>query len=120
MSEIKSYMQEYIEVNKEIAELNKQRKVLLERKRDVSIKINEYLMANDMPGIRDKDTVFYLQETSVRQRLNKKEKLEKGMRFLEAQGVRDPKSVLEKLAEEMKGVENKSSKLKIKEFRFDF
>lgn len=112
-----SMMQELVrlkQIDDEIKRINGSLKMLRQQKKDAETRIQYWLEENGHPGVKFGNIIIETKDASKRERLNKDEKMNRGMLVLEQAGVSDPKYVLSEVLESMKGEKITTKKVKVK------
>jgi cation transport regulator ChaC len=115
MSEIRATLEELKSISQEVYNLNKKLKEYRLRKKELEVKVVEYLETNDKPGLRLDNIVFLATEKNTRSRKKKTEVVKDTVEILKRHGVQgDINEVIEELEESRKGIASTVPVLKMK------
>ena len=96
-------LKELNEIEKEIFKLNMDMKMLRFKRGEIKENISNYLKEADQPGVKYGDIIVLSKESTQTKKLKKKEKEEKGIRYLESINVNNPKEAFFTLMDNLKG-----------------
>lgn len=98
-------MQEFQGLERELKSLNERRKNIRKKLEEVKGRIDEYLRAKNVPGVKDKNMnlAVRLEEKEARAPKKNRDRDVDAMEILERYGVQDPDRVLREILEARKG-----------------
>lgn len=112
MSEIKFYINEIQEIQKELKRISEKTKSLRQRKNTMESKVQEYLVERNMTSIRCGNSVVKIDNVNHRQRKIKKEKEKDIKNTLQAAGIYN-KDLVTKIIQQTSGNLEQKNKIKI-------
>ena len=112
---VKSDINELKKVNAELARLNEQAKPLRQRKKELEANVLQYMQSSKNKGIQLPDVEVVTVDKVVHEKLGKNEKEYTAVQLLEQSGVNNARKVYQDLQSIVKGKENITQKLKLKE-----
>ena len=112
MTEIKYYVDETKEIDKEIKRINEHLKSLKKRKKDIENKIQTYLINRNINGMRCGNSVVKINQTNQRKRKMNKEKENDIKTTLNEAGIYN-NVLINKIISQTKGEIRQQTKLKI-------
>lgn len=114
MTSIQSYVNELKNLNIELKRVNKTAFDIRKKIKEAEKNIIEYLREKEQPGVKYQDMAIIIENKTKRTTKKKKDIEEDSIRVLEEHGIRNAKSVLDKILEARKGEEIENKKIKIK------
>lgn len=117
MNDIRQDLKELSNIIEESKRLMEELKTLRDRKKELEMRLIEYLQNTDEVGLKYESFIFIPKDKKIRKKLKKKERDEAAVRVLGDYGVEQAKEAYEKLMDAMKGEEEVIASLKISEQR---
>lgn len=110
-------LNELKELKAEIKQVTAHLKSLRQQAREAQDRINDYLDAKDLPGVKHQGKAYVRQEGTKRLPKKKADREADSIRVLEEAGVRDPERLLADLLEARRGDAQPVHKLKIEKLK---
>lgn len=114
---IKGYVDELNAIKQELKVLNMRRKKLLEKEKELSEKIQDFLRSRNQQGVKYQGQALLIEEKETRKPAKPKERTENEIAILQKYGISDAEALLAELREASKGETKVSTKLKIKSYK---
>lgn len=114
---IQADVKELQNIDNEIKRLQKQVKVLKNRKIIIETNIKSYLDEKDQPGVKYQDIAIIIDNRKGRMRVNDKEKKERITDILTSNGVNNTEQLITELIESMKGLPTNKSYIKLQKIK---
>lgn len=116
---IKADVRELELIRQELVQLRKRIKLLKDKEAKVEERIQTYILNNDLPGVKDKETgtAIIFEEKNARAPKKVKEKDTDSTEVLARYGVANPEKVLQEILEARKGEAILKQKLKIQKVK---
>lgn len=100
---VKSDLRELEKIRLEIKRIALQRKNLKEQEKKIEERIRQFLIANNLPGVKDGGVAIKLEEKEARKPKKAKERDAEVLEILAQTGVENPQEVLDRILEARKG-----------------
>lgn len=114
---IKADAEELERYQLEIKNLQQKLKFYREKEKEIKERIDNYLMAKDLPGIKHHGTAIIVENKEARTRKKVKDQTVDAIAVLEKHGITNPNEVLQELIEARKGDLVPARKLKIQKYK---
>lgn len=114
---IRADVQELQAIRAELHSLAQKRKKLKEQEEKVTERIQEYIKAKELPGVKFQGTAVVMEEKEKHGNKPNKERDADAKNVLEQYGVKDSDKVLKEILEARKGDKQPVTKLKLKRIK---
>jgi hypothetical protein len=111
---IQAKVDELNSIKKELAYIRKKTEPLRKRTKELEQEICEYLNHKEQNGLKYKNIAIIKEQTTVRKRKTKDDKLRESVNLLRKYGVSNPERLLTELTETQKGTPQEKERLTIK------
>lgn len=114
---IRADVTELQSIQAEINSLNKRRRILREKEKEVQARIKMFLEAKNQPGLKHQGTAIKLEEKETRISKKNKDRDSDACSVLEKYGISNPDKVLAELLEARRGEKVLEKKLKLGKYK---